>query len=314
MNIAVLDDWLHLAEETADWSTLQNSHQVDFYYDTLSGADLRERLRPYSIICLMRERTSFDAELIAQLPNLRALITSGKRNQAIYLSAAQARGIVVSGTESPGHATAELAMTLIGALARQLQPNTQAMQAGAWQAKVGRDLRGARLGILGLGRLGTQVAQLGLAFGMQVSAWSQNLTEERCQAAGVQYLDQQQFFQSSDFISIHLKMSERVQHLVGARELAWMQPDAYLVNTSRAGIIDTAALIAALRERRIAGAALDVYDIEPLPEDCELRQVPGLLLTPHIGYVTRETMRIFYQQSIEAVQAYLDGQPIRCLC
>ena len=157
------------------------------------------------------------------------------------------------------------------------------------------------------------MAKLGLAFGMQVGAWSQNLTEERCQAVGVQYLDKQQFFQSSDFISIHLKMSARVQHLVGARELDWMQPDAYLVNTSRAGIVDTTALIAALRERRIAGAAVDVYDIEPLPADCELRQVPGLLLTPHIGYVTRETMHIFYQQSIEAIQAYLEGLPIRCL-
>ena len=313
MKIAVLDDWLRLAEESADWSALQAQHEVDFYYDSLSGGALPERLRPYSIICLMRERTSFDAELIAQLPNLRALITSGKRNQAIDLSAAKARGIVVSGTESPGHATAELAMTLIGALARQLQPNAQAMQAGAWQAKVGRDLRGARLGILGLGRLGTQVAQLGRAFGMQVSAWSQNLTEELCQAAGVQYLDKQQFFQSSDFISIHLQMSARVRHIVGAREIAWMQPDAYLVNTSRSGIVDTAALIAALSERRIAGAALDVYDTEPLPTDCQLRQVPGLLLTPHIGYVTRETMHIFYQQTIEAIQAYLDGQPIRCL-
>ena len=313
MKIAVLDDWLQLAEESADWSAIQAQHQVDFYYDTLSGAALRERLRPYAIVCLMRERSVFDAELIANLPNLRALITSGKRNQAIDLAAAQERGIVVSGTESPGHATAELAMTLIGALARQLQPTLQAMSAGGWQARVGRDLRGARLGILGLGRLGTQVAKFGLAFGMQVGAWSQNLTEERCQAAGVQYWDQQQFFQSSDFISIHLKMSARVRHLVGARELAWMQPDAYLVNTSRAGIVDTSALLAALRERRIAGAALDVYDIEPLPEASELRQVPGLLLTPHIGYVTRETMRVFYQQSVEAVQAILSGQPIRVL-
>ena len=313
MKIAVLDDWLHLAAECADWRELQAEHQVDFYYDSLSCAALSARLQPYDILCLMRERTPVDAELIAQLPNLRALVTSGQRNQAIDLDAAKARGIVVCGTESPGHATAELAMTLIGALARQLQPTMAAMGAGGWQVRVGRDLRGARLGVLGLGRLGTQVAKLGLAFGMRVGAWSQNLTEERCAAAGVEYLDQQQFFQISDFITIHLKMSARVRHLVGARELAWMQRDAYLVNTSRAGIVDTDALVAALRQRQIAGAALDVYDIEPLPENSELRQVPGLLLTPHIGYVTRETMRVFYQQSVEAVQAYLRGEPVRLL-
>ena len=206
------------------------------------GSALIKRLREYDVICAMRERTLLSAEVLTQLPNLKAIITSGMRNAAIDLDACKKRGIVVSGTASPGHATAELAMTLIGVLARQIVPSANAMANGGWQVATGRDLRGARLGILGLGRLGSQVAKLGQAYGMEVQAWSQNLTPERAAEEGVVYAEKQAFFASSDFISIHLKLSDRVIGLVGADELSWMQPDACIVNTSRAPIIDEAAL------------------------------------------------------------------------
>ncbi len=242
MKIAVLDDWQENAHEFADWSRVTRKHQLDIYHDTISGSALIERLREYDIICAMRERTLLSAEVLAQLPNLKAIITSGMRNAAIDLDACKERGIIVSGTASPGHATAELAMTLIGVLARQIVPSANAMANGGWQVGTGRDLRGARLGILGLGRLGSQVAKLGQSYGMEVQAWSQNLTPERATEEGVAYAGKQVFFASSDFISIHLKLSDRVTGLVGADELSWMQPDACIVNTSRAPIIDEAAL------------------------------------------------------------------------
>jgi len=313
MKIAVLDDWQENAHEFADWSRVTRKHQLDIYHDTISGSALIERLREYEIICTMRERTLLSAEVLAQLPNLKAIITSGMRNAAIDLDACKERGIIVSGTASPGHATAELAMTLIGVLARQIVPSANAMTNGAWQVGTGRDLRGSRLGILGLGRLGSQVAKLGQAYGMEVQAWSQNLTPERATEEGVAYAGKQVFFASSDFISIHLKLSERVTGLVGAEELSWMQPDACIVNTSRAPIIDEAALIKALSTGKLGGAALDVYHREPLATDDPLRQTPNLVLTPHIGYVTRETMAVFYGETLESLEACLAGAPIRLL-
>jgi phosphoglycerate dehydrogenase-like enzyme len=313
MKIAILDDWTHDAEQCADWNRLRPEHDVKIYRDTVAGPELFARLEGVEIICAMRERTILSRDVIAQLPKLKAIITSGMRNAAIDLDACRQAGIVVSGTESPGHATAELAMTLIGALARQIVPNANSMTNGGWQIAAGRDLRGARLGILGLGRLGTAVAKLGQAYGMEVQAWSQNLTRERAAEQNVSYCDKDNFFATSDFISIHLKLSERVVGLVGAPELALMKPTSFLVNTSRAPILDQAALISALKEGLIAGAALDVYEAEPLAQNDELRQVPNILLTPHIGYVTEETMRIFYSQMLESVQAFLAGNPIRLL-
>ena len=235
------------------------------------------------------------------------------RNAAIDLDACKAREIIVSGTASPGHATAELAMTLIGTMARQIIPSANSMTQGGWQIGTGRDLRGATLGILGLGRLGGQVAALGQAFGMEVQAWSQNLTPERAAEQGVTYKDKEAFFATSDFISIHLKLSSRVTGLVGAEELAWMKPDACIVNTSRAPIIDETALIKALNTGKLGAAALDVYHHEPLPKDDALRTTPNLILTPHIGYVTQETMRVFYAETLESLEAYLTGVPIRLL-
>ena len=313
MKIALLDDWQENAHEFADWDRVSGQHQLDIYHDTISGPELIQRLQPYDVLCLMRERTVFSADVIDSLPNLKAIITSGMRNAAIDLDACRARNIVVSGTASPGHATAELAMTLIGALARQIVPCANAMAHGGWQVGTGRDLRGAKLGILGLGRLGGQVAKLGQAFGMEVQAWSQNLNPERAADYGVAFADKESFFATSDFISIHLKLSDRVVGLVGPHELALMQSDACIVNTSRAPIIDEAALIAALGAGRLGGAALDVYHREPLPADDPLRATPNLLLTPHIGYVTRQTMTVFYGETLESLEAYLAGAPIRTL-
>ncbi|MEC7190257.1 MAG: NAD(P)-dependent oxidoreductase, partial [Pseudomonadota bacterium] len=237
----------------------------------------------------------------------------GMRNAAIDLNYCKAKNIMVCGTEAPGHATSELAMMLIGMLARDLYTSVHSMASGGWQVSTGRDLRGAKLGILGLGRLGSQVAQLGMAFGMSVQAWSQNLTPDRCSKEGVSYASKDDFFSTSDFISIHLKLSDRVKGLIGAKELALMKPDACVVNTSRAPIIDQQALLAALQEKRIGGAALDVYTHEPPPADNPFRGLPNVILTPHIGYVTAQTMAVFYGGMLEALEAYLAGQPIRCL-
>ena len=313
MRIAILDDWLNCAKDCADWSSLDTGISIDVFQDTVTGRSLVNRLRSYDILCLMRERTPIDDSLMAQLPKLRAIITSGMRNASIDLEAARQRGIVVCGTGSPGHATAELAFILIGMLARQILPGANSMRDGGWQTHLGRDLRHARLGILGLGRLGGELAGFAKAFGMDVQAWSQNLTEERCTEVGVTYVDRETLFKTSDFISVHLKLSDRVRHLVGAAEMAMMKQDACLVNTSRAAIIDMDALQAALAAGQIGGAAVDVYDMEPVPANAVIRQTPNLLMTPHIGYVTRETMRVFYQGTLEAIKAIHAGAPIRTL-
>ena len=311
MRIAILDDWLDYALDSCDWNRLGPDVTIDVFHDTIAGTALVERLQPYEIICMMRERTPVDAALLDQLPNLIGIVTSGMRNAALDIDAARSRGLMISGTGSPGHATSELAFTLIAMQARQIFASATTMRDGGWQTHLGRDLRGARLGILGLGRLGTQLAGYAKAFGMEIQAWSQNLTEARCDAVGVSYVDRETLFRSSDFISIHLKLSARVRHLVGAEEMAMMKPDAYLVNTSRAPIIDMKALTNALVNQQIAGAAIDVYDHEPIPATDPLRNMPNLLMTPHIGYVTRETMDIFYGETLDAVEAMIADAPIR---
>ena len=313
MKIAFLDDWQQNAREFADVSSLEAEHEIHFFHDTVGGDVLIERLRPFDVLCVMRERTVFSREVLEQLPHLKAIFTSGMRNAALDLAACAERGIIVSGTPSPGHATAELAMTLIGTLARQIVPNAVSMASGGWQVATGRDLRGATLGILGLGRLGSQLASLAQAFGMEVQAWSQNLTAERAAEVGVRYADKETFFASSDFISVHLKLSDRVVGLVGADEIGLMKADACLVNTSRAPIIDEGALIDALSAGQLGGAALDVYNSEPLPSDDRLRTVPNLILMPHIGYVTAETMQVFYGETVVSLQAWLAGEPVRLL-
>ena len=311
MKIAIIDDWLNDAPKSANWDHLAAHHQIDFYQDTLIGDALIQRLAPYDIIGIMRERTPFDAALISALPQLKAIVTTGMHNQSIDQEAAKHAGIMVMGTHSPGHATAELAMILIGTLARDLFANATSMTGTGWQTSTGRDLRGATLGILGLGRLGLQLAKFGQAFGMDVQAWSQNLTQDRCDDAGVRFVDKDRFFATSDYISIHLKLSDRVRHLVGKNELDMMKQSACLVNTSRAPIIDTDALITALQTGQIRAAATDVYDAEPVPSDHIVRAIPNLLCTPHIGYVTEQTMAIFYSEMVETISHYIAGTPIR---
>jgi phosphoglycerate dehydrogenase-like enzyme len=312
--VAILDDYQKVAERSADWTTLPESVEVTFFHDHLDDPDqLVARLAPFEIIGIMRERTPFPGTLLERLPNLRLLITSGPRNASIDLAAAQRLGITVCGTRSSGHATAELALALILALARGLPAETASMRAGGWQVGLGRDLAGAVLGVVGLGRLGSRVAKLGQAFGMATIAWSQNLTEAAAAEVGVCRVDKPELFRSADFISVHLQLSERTRGLIGAADLDLMKPDAYLINTSRGPIVDEDALVDVLRAGRIGGAALDVYEREPLPPDDRLRRVPNLLLTPHIGFVTREAYEVFYGDMALGIAAFLAGRPQRVI-
>jgi phosphoglycerate dehydrogenase-like enzyme len=312
--IAVLDDYQRAAGRFADWGALPPGTDVTFFHDHLAGEDqVAERLREFDVVVAMRERTPFPAGLLRRLPRLRLLVTTGMRNASIDLEAAGRQGITVAGTEGLGTNTAELTWALILALARHVPEEDARVRAGGWQGTVGVDLADRRLGVLGLGRIGRQVARVGQAFGMEVCAWSQNLTPEAAVAAGVRYLPKEALLAESDVVTIHLVLGERTRGLIGAPQLASMKPSALLVNTSRGPIVDEVALIEALRSRRIAGAALDVFDVEPLPADHPLRTLPNTVLTPHLGYVSERGYRIFYGQAVEDVAAFLAGRPIRVL-
>lgn len=315
MRLAILDDYQNFSQSLADWSSLPDDVQVMVFNDTLLDEDaLVARLTPFQIICVMRERTPLPGEVIARLPQLRLIVTTGKRNDSIDTAAAAAQGIVVCGTESPGHATAELTMGLMLSLARRIVVENRAVRDGGWQVGLGRDLRGATLGIIGLGRLGGEVAKLAQPFGMRVIAWSENLTDVRCAELGVERSDSLgALLTESDFATIHLRLSDRTRRLIGAEELALMKPDAALINASRGPIVDWRALLSALEAGRPGSAALDVFDVEPLPPDHPLRDSERLLLTPHIGYVTRETYQVFYPQTVEAVLAWLEEKPVRVI-
>ncbi len=317
MRLAVLDDYQHVAMELADWDRLDA--RITVFHDTLHGQALIQRLRPFEVLCLMRERTPLTAEVINSLPNLRLIVTTGRRNASIDTDAAAARGIVVSGTDGRPPATAQLAMTLILAASRGLMRDARAMRDGGWQSGLGRDLHGLKLGLIGLGRLGTEVARLAQAFGMDILAWSENLTATRCAEAGVaQAPSLGALLAQADVVSIHLVLSARTRGLIGSRELRQMKPDALLVNTSRGPIVDEVALLSGLRSGRPGFAAVDVYTEEPLsPEhlmrDRDLIDSGRLLLTPHIGYVSRQTYELFFQQTVEAVEAWRNGSPVRLI-
>lgn len=312
MRVAVLDDYQAVALRCADWSGVEEKATLTVFTAPIGDEQaVIDALSDFDVVCVMRERTPFPKSVIDALPKLKLIVTTGARNAAIDVAAAHARGVTVCGTRSPGHATGELAMGLILALARGIVPENQSLMAGGWQAGLGRDVRGAVLGIIGLGRLGSLVASFAKAFGMEVIAWSENLTDERCAEVGVRRVSKEELLRTSDFITIHTRLSSRTEGLIGAAELALMKSDACIVNTSRGPIIDDDALIAALTEGRIGGAALDVYDEEPLPAHHRLKQAPNLLLTPHLGYVTRETYKVFYEETVEAVEAFLAGKPIR---
>jgi phosphoglycerate dehydrogenase-like enzyme len=314
VRIAVLDDYQGVAAEMADWPGRLPGAEVRFFHEHIPEPDvLVTALEPYDVVVAMRERTRFPEEVLARLPRLRLLVTTGSRNAAISLEAARDRGIVVSGTGGVAGSTAELTWALILGLVRTVAADDARIRTGGWQEAVGLDLAGRTLGVVGLGRLGARVARIGLAFDMNVVAWSPNLTEERAAEHGVTAVTKEQLFGSADIVTLHMMLSERSRGLIGEPDLRAMKPTAYLVNTSRAGLVDTEALRRALSEEWIAGAGLDVFDIEPLPADHWLRTTPRTLLSPHMGYVTEDSYRVFYGDAVEDIVAFLDGTPIRTL-
>ena len=298
----------------ADWDGLPEGTRVQVFHDHIVDEKvLAERLTGFEVVTLMRERTPFSRGLLKSLPNLRLLVTTGARNGSIDLDAATELGVLVCATGGVGYSTAELTWGLILALLRDIPRQDAAARQGRWQSMVGVGLRGKVLGILGLGRLGSQVATIGGAFGMSRIAWSQNLTAERAAECGVTLVAREEIFAYSDILSIHLQLSDRTRGLVGRMELGLMKPTAYLINTSRGPIVDETALIQVLRDRSIAGAGLDVFDQEPLPAHHALSLLDNTILTPHLGYVTREGYRVFYEDTVEDIAAYLRAEPIRML-
>jgi phosphoglycerate dehydrogenase-like enzyme len=313
---AILDDYQDVALKMADWSRLDGKVAVTVFNRPLGGPDeVARALRGFDMVVLTRERTAFPRQVIEALPDLRLLVSTGLRNWTLDLDAAKARGIVVCGTETAGSSTTTIAIGLMLELTRRIGYESARLKAGAmWQSTVGVDIEGKTLGLIGLGKLGGKVARIANAMAMRVIAWSPNLTNERCRTAGVEHAgSKEDLLRQSDIVSIHVVLSDRSRGLIGAREFAVMKPTAFLVNTARGPIVDEAALLAALRERRIAGAGLDVYDIEPLPLDHPLRTLDNVVLSPHLGYVTVENYRSSYGGVVEDIMAFLDGKPIRLL-
>lgn len=316
--VAILDDYAGVALQVADWSPVQKRAEVTVFGRHLGEDEAADALRPFDVVCTLRERMAFPRTLIERLPQLKLITIVGKSLPNLDMAAATEHGILVAHSDfahprfrSTRDATPELAWGLMIATVRNLADEHRNMRDGGWQSSAGMTLSGKTLGLLGLGRVGRRMAEYAAAFGMEVIAWSQNLTEQAAASAGARRVEKVTLFESSDVVSIHLVLSERTRGLVGAAELALMKPHAYLINTSRGRIVDEAALLAALESRRIAGAGLDVYDTEPLPKDHRLRLLPNVTLSPHLGYVTREMLGAFYSDTVESVVAFLDGQPIR---
>lgn len=312
---AILDDYQNVALTLGDWASLHGEVDVRAYHEHFEHEDaLVAAISDCEIVVIMRERTPFKAPLFARLPNLKLLITSGMRNASIDLAAARERGVTVCGTASGSTPPAELTWALILGLARDVVNEATALRNnGPWQSSVGADLNGRRLGLLGLGKIGTRVARVGAAFDMDVVAWSANLTPERATQNGARYVSKEELLETSDFVSIHLVLGDRTRGLVGAAELQRMKRSAFLINTSRAQIVDRTALIDALKNGRIAGAGLDVFDVEPLPADDELRRLPNVLATPHLGYVAMSNYRAYFTEAVEDIRAFLTAAPIRTL-
>ncbi len=316
--VAILDDYARVALDLADWSPVQMRSEVTVFGRHLPEDEAAEALRPFDVICTLRERMALPRTLIERLPNLKLITIVGRSLPNLDLAAATDCGVLVAHSDfanrrfrSVRDATPELAWGLMIATVRNLAEEHRRMRDGGWQTTTGMTLSGKTLGLLGLGRIGKRMAEYAKVFGLQVIAWSQNLTEEAAAAAGARRVDKARLFTESDVVSVHLVLSERTRGLVGAPELALMKPHAYLINTSRGPIVDDAALIEALESGRIAGAGLDVYDVEPPPADHPLRLLPNVTLSPHLGYVTREMLGAFYEDTVEAVVAWLDGKPVR---
>jgi phosphoglycerate dehydrogenase-like enzyme len=310
--IAILDDYQNVALDMADWSQLQRGHRVVVFNERLPDLEAAARtLAPFDVVGIMRERTPFPRLLFERLPKLRLLVTTGKRNASVDLAAAAEHNVTVCGTAGGRTATAELAVALMLSLARHLREEFHAMRpGGGWQTTLGIDLEGRTLGVIGLGTLGSKVARIGTAIGMQVLAWSENLTAARAQQQGAEQVDKDDLLRRADVVTLHYVLSPRTRGLIGARELGLMKPTALLINTSRGPIVDEPALLAALREGRIAGYGADTFDVEPLPANHPLRSEPRALLTPHLGYVTEDTYRTFYPGMVAAIEAWLQGAPI----
>jgi phosphoglycerate dehydrogenase-like enzyme len=311
-HIALLDDYQNIARSFADWGRLDRRAEVTIFSDHLTGEDaLVARLAPFEAVGLMRERTPLPARVIERLPNLKLIATSGMWNASVDLEACEERGIAVCGTQVGGGGTVQVTWALLLALAQNVTTCDRDIRAGLWQTGIGEEIAGKTLGLLGLGRIGTKVARIAQAFDMHVLAWSKNMTDETANACGAKRVELDELLSRADFVSIHLVLSSRTRGLLGRDELARMKPTAYLINTSRGPIVDEAALIDVLQRRTIAGAGLDVYDVEPLPADHPLRALPNTVLTPHVGYMSRESYAIYYPQMLEDIEAWLDGAPIR---
>ena len=316
--VAILDDYAGMALELADWSPVRSRSEITVFDRHLSESEAAEVLRPFDVLCTVRERMALPRTLIERLPNLKLITIVGRSLPNLDIAAASERGVLVAHSDFANprfaavrDATPELAWGLLIATVRNLADEHRRMRDGGWQTSVGMTLSGKTLGLLGLGRTGKRMAEYAKVFGMEVIAWSQNLTEETAAASGARRVEKAALFETSDVVSIHLVLSERTRGLVGEPELALMRPHAYLINTSRGPIVDETALLAALQTGCIAGAGLDVFDVEPPPPDHPLRRLPTVTLSPHLGYVTREMLAAFYSDSIEAVVAWLDGTPIR---
>jgi len=313
MKVTVLDDYQRVALGLGPWERLGDEVTVDALDDHVLGDDLVEALAGSHVVVAMRERTPFGRELLERLPDLRLLVTTGAENAAIDVAAAREHGVTVCGTRSRAEAPAELTWALVLAVTRRLCAEDAAVRSGGWQHTIGPELSGRTLGVLGLGRLGSRVAGYGRAFGMRVLGWSEHLDPGRARELGVEPSSRDDLLSRADIATIHLRLSDGTRGLIGARELELLGPESYLVNTSRGPIVDEAALLAALHSGGIAGAGLDVYDVEPLPDDHPLRRAPRTVLSPHLGYVATDTYRLFFTDAVEDIEAWRAGSPVRIL-
>lgn len=309
MKVAILDDYQNVALRLADWSGVRRCHgEITVFNDHVADPSaVVERLRPFDVVCVMRERTPLTREILQQLPNLKLIASTGPRNASIDTQATADLGITVTATGYNSTPTIELTWALILACMRIIDREAASVRAGGWQTGLGTNLRGKTLGVVGLGNIGTEVARIGVAFGMKIMAWSQNLTGERAIAAGATLVDKQTLFREADIVTVHLVLSRRTRGVIGAPEFALMKPTARFVNTSRGPIVDDAALVEALQAHRIAGAAIDVFDVEPLPLHHPFRELNNVLATPHIGYVTEDLFRIFYADAASIIATWLEA-------
>ncbi len=313
LRCAILDDYQNVALQMADWSPLKGKVDITVFNDHLGEpANVIKALADFDILCAMRERTLFRRETVEALPKLKLLLTSGARNAAFDMEALKEKGVVVCGTGGFGNPTAGIAIGLMLELTRKIGFENARMKAGEkWQVTLGQDVEGKTMGIVGLGKLGTRVATIAKALGMTVNAWSQNLTKERCAEVGVGYLSKEELMATSDVISIHVILSPRSRGLITREDLARMKSSSYLINTARGPIVDEDALLQALREKRIAGAGLDTFSVEPLPIDSPFRKLDNAILTPHLGYATEQGYRRYYGDMVEDILAWMDGKPVR---